>query len=201
MEQPLFNEIRTNQQLGYSVSCDLENNYGIYGFSVTISFQNSKFSSSFIDENIEIFISSFKETLRKMSREEFENTKKNLIGLKEEEDYNLKEEFSRNCLEVELGRFAFDNLVKDVEVINEISLAEVEKWFEDHTLGGRHCRKISFQIISNENNKKENYSHDPKINFLNDPKVDKGVDYFITDIEKFKTSLMLYPVSHTLNET
>lgn len=43
MEEPVFDVLRTQEQLGYNVYVTLRNTFGILGFSVTVDFQSDKF--------------------------------------------------------------------------------------------------------------------------------------------------------------
>lgn len=43
MEEPVFDVLRTQEQLGYNVNATLHNTFGVLGFSVTVDFQINKF--------------------------------------------------------------------------------------------------------------------------------------------------------------
>lgn len=43
MEEPVFDILRTREQLGYNVNATLRNTFGVLGFSVTVDFQAEKF--------------------------------------------------------------------------------------------------------------------------------------------------------------
>lgn len=43
MDEPVFNFLRTKEQLGYHVYCTNHNTYGILGLSVTVNTQANKF--------------------------------------------------------------------------------------------------------------------------------------------------------------
>lgn len=48
MEEPVFDILRTREQLGYNVYATLRNTFGVLGFSVTVDFQADKFRYSTI---------------------------------------------------------------------------------------------------------------------------------------------------------
>ncbi len=48
MEEPVFDILRTREQLGYNVYATLRNTFGVLGFSVTVDFQVDKFRYSTI---------------------------------------------------------------------------------------------------------------------------------------------------------
>ncbi len=43
MEEPVFDVLRTREQLGYNVYVTLRNTFGVLGFSITVDFQADKF--------------------------------------------------------------------------------------------------------------------------------------------------------------
>jgi hypothetical protein len=43
MEEPVFDVLRTQEQLGYNVYATLRNTFGVLGFSITVDFQVDKF--------------------------------------------------------------------------------------------------------------------------------------------------------------
>ena len=43
MDEPVFDVLRTREQLGYNVYVTLRNTFGILGFSITVDFQADKF--------------------------------------------------------------------------------------------------------------------------------------------------------------
>lgn len=47
MEEPVFDILRTREQLGYNVYATLRNTFGVLGFSITVDFQADKFRYNF----------------------------------------------------------------------------------------------------------------------------------------------------------
>ena len=43
MDEPVFDVLRTREQLGYHVYPTLHNTFGVLGFSITVDFQADKF--------------------------------------------------------------------------------------------------------------------------------------------------------------
>lgn len=48
MEEPVFDILRTREQLGYNVYATLRNTFGVLGFSITVDFQADKFRFYFL---------------------------------------------------------------------------------------------------------------------------------------------------------
>jgi nardilysin len=93
-EDPLFDILRTKEQLGYDVSGSVRANYGILGYAIAVNSQEDKFDAAFVEDRIEKFRQAFREILENMASEEFELFKNSLIKLKLVEDTELKDEVS-----------------------------------------------------------------------------------------------------------
>jgi nardilysin len=80
MEEPVFDILRTKEQLGYTVFSMLRNTYGILGLSITVNSQATKFSADHVNERIEAFLQWFVDNkLKKLEDEEFNHFVTTLI--------------------------------------------------------------------------------------------------------------------------
>jgi len=147
MEEPCFDFLRTQEQLGYNVSCMCRSTFGILGFSVTVHTQADKYSCSHVDEKIEEFLKNFKNSLNEISENEFETQVTSLIKLKRCIDLHLKEEVDRNWSEILSQNYVFDRLEKEVTCLQKIGLRDVQEWFQQHTSGGSNFKKLALQIV------------------------------------------------------
>lgn len=114
MDEPLFDDLRTKQQIGYDLHCLLRDTFGILGFSVTVFFQAHKFRPEDVDSRIEEFLSKFLKTLKSMPKSELEETKISLCELKSSADLQLHDEVKRNFAEISSNEYIFDRLQKEV---------------------------------------------------------------------------------------
>ena len=117
MEEPVFDVLRTKEQLGYNVSCTMRDTYGVIGFSISVTTRSDKFTCEYVNNRIELFLKTFAKELREMPYSELNTTKKALIKLKNCTDLNLKEEVTRNWLEIFLETYLFDRSKKEVFII------------------------------------------------------------------------------------
>lgn len=154
MEEPLFNQLRTQEQLGYNVFCLLRDTFGILGYSVTACVQADKYTTEHVDKRIEAFLKSFKKMLNEMSEKELLSVKEALTKVKQCADIHLKEELDKNWAEITSGEYVFDRLQREVDAIGEITIEELRKWMEDHTIGGSNLRKLSVQIVGIDGSEK-----------------------------------------------
>lgn len=70
MSEPLFDQLRTKQQLGYTVGCTGHSTDGVLGLSLTV--QSSSATPQEVDEAMEAFFIDFRETLATMAPEAFQ---------------------------------------------------------------------------------------------------------------------------------
>ncbi|XP_047363441.1 nardilysin-like [Vespa velutina] len=210
MEEPLFNQLRTQEQLGYDVSCLMRNTYGILGYSITVYTQADKHSTEHVDNRIEKFLKSFNKLLKETSEKDLETIKEALTKIKQCADIHLKEEVDRNWFEITNCDYVFDRLEKEIIAIDSIKIEELRNWIASHTINGDNLKKLSVHIIGNkeqtldekkdmsklESDNKITY----KLNYLNNKvtKANKSSEVYITDIDNFKSDLPIYPLKDTL---
>lgn len=220
MEEPLFNQLRTQEQLGYDVVCSIRDAFGILGYTITVYTQADKHSTEHVDGRIETFLQAFNKVLEETSEKEFRNIKKALIKAKQCADIHLKEEVDRNWCEIIDRDYVFDRLEKEIIAIDSITIEELKNWMEAHTINGNNLRKLSIHIVGTDekadakenlkslelNIEKEDFSKTGsdnivryKLEYLNDQHVNanNSSEVYITDIESFKNNLSIYPIQKT----
>ncbi|XP_008547472.1 nardilysin [Microplitis demolitor] len=211
MEEPLFNQLRTQEQLGYDVFCLLRDTYGVFGYSISVCTQADKFSVKHVDDRIEEFLKSFYEKLESLSDKDFENHKEGLIKIKQCADIHLREEVIRNWAEIKCGEYMFDRLTRETNEIRQITLKDLRNWFKDHIVGGNNFRKLSIHVVGTEKQRQESDKKlsDNEINKSEESAIklsdasyalqylhtdeDEDNRVFIKNIEKFKSGLYVYP--------
>lgn len=156
MSEPLFDVLRTKEQLGYQVYNILRDTYGILGFSVTVTCRAEKYSAEYVDGRIEAFFKKFSNMMEKMEKKEMEEVRSSLIRLKQLSDVHLKEEVSRNWDEITTGDYLFDRLERQVICLEDITMPEIKKWYNDHVLCGNktNLRKLSVQVVGSADTSK-----------------------------------------------
>ncbi|KAJ8983824.1 hypothetical protein NQ317_008950 [Molorchus minor] len=218
IEEPLFDILRTKEQLGYHVYCSIRDTFGILGYTLTVNTQATKYTSSYIDGRIEEFLKHTQKLLADLTEEELEQTKEDLIKTKLCVDVHLKEEVDRNWAEIISDDYIFDRIKQEVEAINNVKIGEIREWWDKHNVFGsqENFRKISIQVVGNDEKNKGKISpietgvtsgevcgdslNEVKITLLGsdeDGKAEnKPENYFIQNVEAFKENLFLYPAAH-----
>lgn len=207
MEEPLFDSLRTKQQLGYDVSCSLRETFGILGFSVSVHCQSDRNSAESVEKRITEFLRDFLQTLKQISLVDFEEVQESLIKLKQCADIHLKQEVRRNWGEIKSKEYVFDRHHKEKKFIEQLSLQEVIQWFEPFVSiqSPQKLRKLSTQVVGNLSVGLESYENSnlkskclekkltssPKeLKFLTQQET---IDKFIFSVKDFKNTLTLYP--------
>lgn len=201
--EPLFNTLRTNEQLAYSVSFHKHSLYRIMGYSIKVHSQENKFSAEFVDERIEHFRQNLLSIIETMSETDFQAIKLSIVKAKLSDDDKLKEEMLRNWYEIENSYYRFDRLEKEVETLATITKDQLLEFYR--TYYGDNERKLSVQIIGNGQTNEQNESESKineniethrnrfnsltYVNFIGKPKGN-----LITDFTQFKKSLRVFPL-------
>ncbi|XP_012524901.1 nardilysin isoform X2 [Monomorium pharaonis] len=210
MEEPLFNRLRTQEQLGYDVSCALRDLNGILGYSITVHTQADKYTTEHVDQRIEEFLKSFNKILEEFSQEELDDVKEALRKLKQCADIDLEEEVDRNWNEITKWKYMFDRLEREVLAIKDIKINELREWASKHTLNGSNFRKLSVHVVgtdpkesaikeannTTEDRKKAQYFF---LEYITDEQNKEAQDHHITNVEDYKKNLYVYPVSEGIN--
>lgn len=195
MEEPLFDILRTQEQLGYSISCSHRFNHGVLGISVTVQSQEDKNPTSVVAKRIEKFLhENLATVLEKMSDEEFETIQNALIKLKNMVEVELESEVSRHWSEITSREYIFNRLELEAAMIAQLTKQDVVNFYKKSIINA-DARKLSIQVVGSGNGEeiKDAESYEPQLEVLLDGAVD-----VIEDMEKFTNSLEMYPVLKTV---
>ncbi|XP_055389188.1 nardilysin isoform X2 [Condylostylus longicornis] len=196
VEEPLFDILRTKEQLGYDISATVRNNSGILGYSITVNSQENKFSCSFVQTRIETFRVKMMTILEDMEDEEFEHVKQSLIKTKQVSDTELKDEVSRNWSEITSEEYIFDRLKQEIECLRNITKQDIINFCLNYEKN--NLRKLSVQVIGSTSSNAVSENEIEAIDNRIELKLIKNESSTIFDIEDFKKNLNVYPVTKTL---
>ena len=146
MDEPLYDELRTKDQFGYSVACASRWSFGVIGMSFRVT--TTCKSAAEVCHRIDSFLLSFRDEIIKMSREEF---MEHIIGLaksKLEKCDSLEDETSNFWYEIIESRYDFEVHRNEAERLRTINKQEVldgfDKWLNPNFA---HRRKIEVCAI------------------------------------------------------
>ncbi|KAK2702857.1 hypothetical protein QYM36_018552, partial [Artemia franciscana] len=152
MEEPAFNQLRTQEQLGYHVSSSMLDTHGVTGFTISVYYQIFKFTPEHINERIEAFLHYFHNFLSTLTTSNYMERMTSLIKNKEKPDVSLDEEFSRNWNEILRGEFMFDRLERTVEFLRNITFDAIKDLYQKLFCfcDNEKFRKISFEVLGRQ---------------------------------------------------
>lgn len=159
IREPLFNMLRTQEQLGYSVSCSVKRDYKMLGFVVTVESQEAKNPARLVDEKIDCFLKQYITTLQMMSDDDFDTIKNSIIALKQSTDNDLMAEVDRNWKEIMRGMNKFDRSSLEIRKMQLVSKTDLIKFYEEFFISPESVRKLSVQVLSNIDDSNEEQSH------------------------------------------
>lgn len=145
VEEPLFDQLRTKEQLGYHVGAIVRMNYGIAGYSIVVNSQETKTTASHVEKRIEVFRNQMLKILERMSQRDYDHTCDSLIKLKLVADMALATEVSRNWNEIINEEYMFDRRRQQIDVLRQLTKREILAFLLDNELN--NMRKVSIQII------------------------------------------------------
>lgn len=148
VEEPLFDQLRTKEQLGYHVGATVRMNYGIAGYSIVVNSQETNTTASHVEKRIEVFRNNMLQILEDMSQEDYDHTRDSLIKLKQVADTALISEVSRNWNEIVNEEYMFDRRRQQIEVLRTLTKHEIVAFLLDNEIS--NMRKVSIQVIGHQ---------------------------------------------------
>eukprot|EP00050_Salpingoeca_kvevrii_P018328 m.72932 g.72932 ORF g.72932 m.72932 type:complete len:1023 (-) comp8017_c0_seq2:242-3310(-) len=132
INEPYFQTMRTEQQLGYDVGCGYRIMHGHLCFSLFVQSPATKFSVQEIDRRIDGFLESFAPRLRNISDKDFSETINAISMTKLARTLNQREEVDRFWAEITSRCFCFNRQEKEVEFLHKVTKEEVADSFDEY---------------------------------------------------------------------
>ncbi|KAL4439100.1 hypothetical protein ABPG74_008875 [Tetrahymena malaccensis] len=151
LSEPLFNQLRTNEKLGYIVWCWDETFRGVSGFSFLV--QSSVCSPMHIQNRLEEFLINMRSELRQLSQEKFENMKHSILIKLTEKPKTLHREFLSMSEEILLHKFVFDRKERIPHILDAITIDDLIKDFDN--LFFEQKKKLEIHIITNDHKEEQ----------------------------------------------
>lgn len=142
LKSGFFNELRTKQQLGYSVSSSLYPMRGVYGF--TFSIQSNHKLPEYCRERVDEYLESQRAKVRDLTEKEFQDITSGLLAIVRKPYTSLFDQSDAHLDQILSMRLECNNR-KDLEdQITRLTLEEVKSEFEfmffgDHARIEIHC--------------------------------------------------------------
>ena len=148
LKQPCFDQLRTKEQLGYIVHCQVYRFSSSQGLRVIVQ---SHMPPEYVDGRIEAFLHSMHDHLRTMGAKQFMDIKEALRTRKLEKPKHLGEEFGRHWAEIINQQYNFDREAVGAEDLKTLERDDLIKFFEAHIcLSAPRRRKLAAHILSSQ---------------------------------------------------
>ena len=129
LKTPFFTELRTKQQLGYSVHAYFTRSDLVPGLRFAI--QSSSAGPVELQKRVDTFVDDYLETLKGMSDEEYATIRDGLIAGLQKKELRLGERNGRYQGELSLGRTEFDSREQLVAAIENVDRASLIALYEE----------------------------------------------------------------------
>ncbi len=139
-----FTELRTQQQLGYTVFADFSQMEKTLGWMVMV--QSGKYPTGVLQERIEAFIPTFIENFKNISNTEFENFRQAVINAKLKKAAGISKEADELFYTAFEKDADFDFVSKDIKAVENLTRQEVIAVLEE-TLTPQHKPKLVIRIV------------------------------------------------------
>ncbi|AAS52737.2 AER053Cp [Eremothecium gossypii ATCC 10895] len=180
VNEPCFNTLRTEEQLGYVVFSSKLNTHGTVNLRILVQ---SERSSSYLESRIDNFLSKFGSTLEMMSDAEFEKHKDALCKTLQQKYRNLGEENDRYVTCIYLGDYNFLYKERKAQLVRQLTKKEMLDFYQQTI-----CSKQAASLVV----------HMQAQAGVQDSPADKVDGYptgnAITDVGAFKSQLYLAPI-------
>ncbi|CAI2166636.1 8731_t:CDS:10 [Funneliformis geosporum] len=217
LHEPVFDHLRTKEQLGYSVYSHVNSSIGEIG--LLINLQSEK-NSTYLENRVEAFLIKTQKIIEEMSEDEYQKQKQSLIDSLLEKDKNMWDEAYKYSKQISCGYCDFYediNIVKEIKTVTKDDILEFYK-IHIHPKSS-HIKKLSVHVNSlictnnnindatNDYNNYENLSDDAKENAEENDENDEineeieenyilsEDNILITDIIDFKNRMCFGPSS------
>ncbi|KAK8601376.1 hypothetical protein V6N13_058910 [Hibiscus sabdariffa] len=183
VEEPLFNQLRTKEQLGYVVQCSPRVTYRVHGFCFYI--QSSKYSPVYLQERTDNFINGLEEFLEGLDDESFQSYRSGLTAKLLEKDPSLLYETNRLWNQIVDNRYMFDMSKREAEELKSIQKMDVVKWYKEYLREpSPKCRKLAVRVWGCNTNLEEGANKTESL---------QQQQQHIKDLAAFKESSDYYP--------
>ncbi|GFR65147.1 insulin-degrading enzyme [Elysia marginata] len=144
MTEPLFNNLRTKHQLGYSVFCQPAAIHAITGFVIVVESQANKFSMEYIDDLMNKFLKDFEKTLENLPLDKVNSVIESQASQLSSEDGDLYGEATRFWHEIATGAYVFDRPDQQRLAMDLVTRESLLEWLRLMTTDKR--RKLTLMV-------------------------------------------------------
>eukprot|EP00980_Cylindrotheca_fusiformis_P029009 scaffold22696_cov118-Cylindrotheca_fusiformis.AAC.3 len=181
IQEPAFNQLRTEEQLGYIVHSSVKTSGdNIKGLLFLI--QSDSFHPLHVESRVEEFLSKFRDRIISMTSDHFQKNVDAVVSSFLEKNKNLGEESSRYWHVILNQTYHFTRLQELAEHVKTMTKNRVLMFFDKYVAEKAPCRrKLCVQVFSTQHKEYMDEQVDANVRLIKDP-------------EEFKREMTLYPL-------
>ena len=143
LKEPIFDVLRTKEQLGYVVLKQKWTRRGIMGMEIII--QSAKASPIYLGHRITTFLKTYKEELNQITQETFETHVQAVITRLNKPSLSLYELCKHHHFEIDSARYMFDKKEKLIASLNSVTLQQVKDCYQEVFFGLN--RRLDVELV------------------------------------------------------
>lgn len=148
MDKAMFQQLRTQEQLGYIVNAGVQSRWGVCGLRCLIQ---SVHPPAFLEARLETFLEMFGGKLRELSDEDFAEHVNSLRTKKLEKDRSVDKLGDRLMIEVCSHEYVFDRKEQEAAALTALLKSDLVEFFERHLAASSPDRcKLSCHITGKQ---------------------------------------------------
>ena len=126
MWEPIFNRLRTKEQLGYSVGCSVRNTHGVLGFAIDVT--PGQASPAHVEARAMRFLRRFLPTIGRMRPATYAANVSACVSSMLRDDHSLADESDRLLAEIASRQYVFDRAEREAAAMRSVTQAELATW-------------------------------------------------------------------------
>lgn len=156
LSEPFFNDLRSEQQIGYIVFAfdSLYDNTPAFNFLI----QSGSFAPVEISKRIMKFLGKYRQKIKEFSDEEFTKLKEGLLAKYREDFKSLHEQQKFYWNEISKHQYEFDKKQRAIESIEKLSMEDLKEHFERVFFKDKRICEIHFVSSSKKKENEEGLS-------------------------------------------
>jgi len=129
LKEPVFEVLRTNEQLGYIVFGYKTEARGVLGYNILV--QSSKKGPQYLSQRIFAFIDGIRDKIKNLTNEEFAQYVESVRVKIAQQDLSIQEEANRYWKEIAKHTYLFDRKEVSLDELTKVKKEDVITLFED----------------------------------------------------------------------
>jgi insulysin len=150
VREPAFNQLRTEEQLGYIVHTSIKTS-GDNIKALLFLIQSDSFDPDHVESRIEFFLSNFRQRIVDMSNDDFQTNIDSVVASFLEKNKNLGEESSRYWHVILNRTYQFQRLQMIAEHVKTLKKGQVVQFFDKYIAANGPCRhKLCIKVVAKQ---------------------------------------------------